>query len=598
LLSTAKLELQAAQGTNAYAFAKANLTAQSSLAAVAVGNYNKAVVASNAANAAAAASTSILAAASRAASGALALVGGPVGAAVLAGSAIAYYYATAETAAEKSAALTEEVDTLAQSFTGLTAVQRAVAVAKISTEMADVREKLISANDALNNWTETAKTDPFANQQVKNYKNQVETLNEELNTLSTKQQALFKSGLPTISKDPEKVQFSATGNTGDDKKAAADAKKLAAQKADAEEYLERLRQSNLSEKEMIEVQQRDKAQILADFYTKGLIDVQRYQDGLTSIIGNSEKERIELESKSEAERQALVNSVDPIQKLRSERDARIAVINEYDAIEGSNHILSLEAKAAADSIYNEGVLIAQEERFRSMSDSNAFLLDSLDSLESAGSQAIAGIITQTTSAEDAMRMLGRAIIGQGVSALVEMGAQYLKNMIIGQTASAATAATAAATGTAMAASYAPAAALASLASFGGNSIPATAGIVSTMATSQSLAILGAREQGGSMVGGGAYQMAERGKAEVIMPAGASRARTAAQMRDIMGQNGGGASNVTIVNNTTGRVDNVQTEQRDDGMLMITIEENIINQMLDPDSRMSKARRSTANQAGF
>lgn len=112
------------------------------------------------------------------------------------------------------------------------------------------------------------------------------------------------------------------------------------------------------------------------------------------------------------------------------------------------------------------------------------------------------------------------------------------------------------------------------------------------------AIKGAREQGGSMVGGSAYQMAERGKAEVIMPAGASRARTAAQMRDIMGQNGGGASNVTIVNSTTGRVDNVQTEQRDDGMLMITIEENIINQMLDPDSRMSKARRSTANQAGF
>lgn len=102
LLSTAKLELQATQGTNAYAFAKANLTAQSSLAAVAVGNYNKAVVASNAANAAATASTSILAATSRAASGALALVGGPVGAAVLAGSAIAYYYATAETAAEKA----------------------------------------------------------------------------------------------------------------------------------------------------------------------------------------------------------------------------------------------------------------------------------------------------------------------------------------------------------------------------------------------------------------------------------------------------------------------------------------------------------------
>lgn len=107
------------------------------------------------------------------------------------------------------------------------------------------------------------------------------------------------------------------------------------------------------------------------------------------------------------------------------------------------------------------------------------------------------------------------------------------------------------------------------------------------------AIRSAREQGGAMVGGSAYQMAERGKAEVIVPAGASRARTAAQMRDIMGQNSGGAQAVTIINQTTGRVDNVQTEQRSDGQLLVTISEYISDQFFDPDSKISKARRATA-----
>lgn len=107
------------------------------------------------------------------------------------------------------------------------------------------------------------------------------------------------------------------------------------------------------------------------------------------------------------------------------------------------------------------------------------------------------------------------------------------------------------------------------------------------------AIRSAREQGGAMVGGSAYQMAERGKAEVIVPAGSSRARTAAQMRDIMGQNSGGTQAVTIINQTTGRVDNVQTEQRSDGQLLVTISEYISDQFFDPDSKISKARRATA-----
>jgi len=114
------------------------------------------------------------------------------------------------------------------------------------------------------------------------------------------------------------------------------------------------------------------------------------------------------------------------------------------------------------------------------------------------------------------------------------------------------------------------------------------------------AIAGAREQGGGMKAGSAYQMAERGKAEIIVPAGASRARTAAQMRDIMGQNGGKSSpsSVVIVNQTTGRIDSVQQEQTSEGQLRLIIREEVSAGLLTQDSQIAKARRQTAGQPGY
>jgi uncharacterized protein YnzC (UPF0291/DUF896 family) len=293
------------------------------------------------------------------------------------------------------------------------------------------------------------------------------------------------------------------------------AEKLAEQKKQAEAYLEKLRQSNLSEMQLIDVQEQEKQTKVKESYDLKLISEQQYQDSLTEIQTNAVLSRASLETQ----------------------------------------ILDEQSKAKEEIRKGELARVKEESRIREK---------------------------QIDDGIDAQRNMTANL----KSALGEQSSLYKASAIVTATIDTYKAATGA---------YA---AMASIPYVG----PVLGGIAAGAAVVAGLAnvaaIRGAREQGGSMVGGGAYQMAERGKAEVIMPAGASRARTAAQMRDIMGQNGGGASNITIVNNTTGRVDNVQTEQRDDGMLMITIEENIINQMLDPDSRMSKARRSTANQAGF
>ncbi|EIX8205436.1 hypothetical protein MLA71_003409 [Salmonella enterica subsp. enterica serovar Infantis] len=113
-------------------------------------------------------------------------------------------------------------------------------------------------------------------------------------------------------------------------------------------------------------------------------------------------------------------------------------------------------------------------------------------------------------------------------------------------------------------------------------------------------IRSAREQGGSLAAGQMSTIAERGKPEVIMPAGASRVRTAEQMRQIMGESAGksGGENITIVNNTTGRVDSVSQERDDEGRLRIIISETVASALQDSNSAISKSRRATRGQPGY
>ena len=114
------------------------------------------------------------------------------------------------------------------------------------------------------------------------------------------------------------------------------------------------------------------------------------------------------------------------------------------------------------------------------------------------------------------------------------------------------------------------------------------------------AIRSAREQGGQLSAGQASTIAERGKPEVIMPAGASRVRTAQQMKEIMGQNGGstGPANISIINNTSAQIGNTSVEQDEEGRLRIIIEEQVAASLQNSNSKISKARKATRNAPGY
>lgn len=134
--------------------------------------------------------------------------------------------------------------------------------------------------------------------------------------------------------------------------------------------------------------------------------------------------------------------------------------------------------------------------------------------------------------------------------------------------------------------------------------PYLAPVAAAAAVAAGLANVGkirsAREQGGNLAAGQMSTIAERGKPEVIMPASASRVRTAEQMRQIMGESGAksGGDNVTIVNNTTGRIDSAATERDDEGRLRIIISETVSSALQDSNSAISKSRRATRGQPGY
>ncbi|ECU0405061.1 hypothetical protein C9720_11085 [Salmonella enterica subsp. enterica serovar Enteritidis] len=376
----------------------------------------------------------------------------------------------------------------------------------------------------------------------------------------------------------------------------------------ARNFLDTLQRQNRDELAAIDAQEQQKLEKLQAFRDNGTISQQQFEEAKTAIVLQYGQKRQDALDKEAAEEQkklqqgvAVLASIDPIANLQLERQKRLAVIEEYEAQENSVHEVALQARAELDQQYNDGLAAAAEERFRKQSEWNNMLMESIDAVGASASNSIVGLINGTQTASEAMAHLGNAILSSVVSGLTQMGAEYLKNVIIGQTASAASIATASATGAAIAAAYAPAAAMTSLATLGANSVPAMTGIASTVASTQALALTGFREQGGMMNSGGTYLVGERGP-EIIKMAGAGRATNASQTRQqLNGINNSGNSgpyNITIVNNTTGRVDSVSQERDDEGRLRIIISETVSSALQDSNSAISKARRATRGQPGY
>ncbi|PHM37198.1 tape measure protein [Xenorhabdus innexi] len=209
----------------------------------------------------------------------------------------------------------------------------------------------------------------------------------------------------------------------------------------------------------------------------------------------------------------LMGQVDPIQQLQNEYTQKMALLDAYNAHDIGEHERILQLKADLTRKFNDDMTNAQWEQWKGQSEMYQFMGNSLEALGQRSANAITGLLTGTQTANEAMRNLALTITNEAVSALVQMGMQQIKNMIIGKAANTAAKVDAVATGATITTAMAPAAAAASVATMG---TAATFGMAAmTAAVPAMIALLGARKNGGPVSPNGAYRIGENNQPEIF-----------------------------------------------------------------------------------
>ena len=329
------------------------------------------------------------------------------------------------------------------------------------------------------------------------------------------------------------------------------------QKTAAANFLDTLQRQNQDELAAIDAKEKQKLEKLQQFNQQGQIVGKQFEDAKTQIALDADTERNELLQKQTEERMKKQNSADSyLEQLRAQNEGELAEIDRQNGVK----------QQKLDDFYAQGLV--------SESDYQAAKENIAAAFDKERVAKYSSMLGQTT--DDLKTALGEGNKAYKAFAI----ANAIMNTYQGAVAAFQSAAAIPLVGW-IAAPVAAAAAVA-------------AGLANVAK------IRSAREQGGSLAAGGIAMVGERNKAELIMPAGASRVRTMEQVQQMMGgkQNTAGNGGITIVNNTTGRIDSATTETDNEGRLRVIISETVSRALQDSNSDISKSRRATRGQPGF
>lgn len=361
-----------------------------------------------------------------------------------------------------------------------------------------------------------------------------------------------------IDTENKKAEAEATAAS---KRAAAEtrrAENLAAQqKKQAQTFLDTLARQNSDELAAIDEVERQKLAKLQEFQTQGAISAQQAEDAKTQIMVAAE----------DARQEELANRRRDAQQKQFEKEQILAEVASLNASELELVEIQEQQKASILQRYRDEGILSEEEY-------QGALVGIAAEANKRRRDAYASVLGQTT--DDLKTALGEG------NKLYKAFA--VANAVM-QTYQSATAA------------YQSAAAI-PVVGFALAPVAAAAAVAAGLANVAR--IKSAREQGGLLSAGQMSTIAERGQPEVIMPASASRVRTAQQMKQIMGENAASSqpTTVQIVNQTTGRIDSATTERMDEATLRVIIRETVSGDLQDSNSPIAKSRRATRGQAGY
>ncbi|EPR3265889.1 TPA: tape measure protein [Enterobacter hormaechei subsp. xiangfangensis] len=297
------------------------------------------------------------------------------------------------------------------------------------------------------------------------------------------------------------------------------------------------------------------------------------------------------QAKAERERTEAANKFSTIQGktsktagLDSQYQKDIADIQLYAQLYPQKIGEAEAARAAIEQQYSDQRNAAMWEEWAQQNAATQAASAAFTAFGNNASNTLTGLITKSMDAEEAAKSLGRTVLNSLVNTFVQMGVEWVKSAIMGQTATTAavaasttaqaagiatTTATSTAAAAATTAAWTPAAIMSSVASFGGAvaiGLGAMAGI---------LALSGKRKNGGPVSAGGMYQVGEGGMPEIY------QASTGKQYM-IPGDNGKVISNKdmqsgsgVIINNivqnyTSATVDSQGTVNSDGSITLTTI----------------------------
>lgn len=699
--------------TTQTAAAEAALSAARTAAATAAGKYNAALAANTAAQNAAAAAASRASIATGIMRGALGLVGGPVGAAMLAGAAIYYFWQQAEKAKTEARELADGVENLTSNMKSMSRVQLSAEIAKLRDTIPQLTEDVADAQDAFNkatgrvknyqreidNWGESTKRGRQAAQAMQGALDDqaVATANLESaqNRLSRVQSTIgiaqaqvngqFKQGIDLLKRHGEETGVVAgmMNQLGNSLNFAAKAQQnfnsssLVIQRpAKVQEYLDKLseqvelegelderkraqlraekeiralggsdadvrmaRERAGAEYDLIKAQQdrrkeesasqsaskkaasqqesiaqklenlREKAE-LAAASTAELSREQTILSAKQSLGKAATEDQIRLageyaaraydaakalkdQQKAEKEKQRVEQSyqglraiASPTTGIDSEYQQRMADLDAYAAAYPQKITEIEQTRAAIEAQYRQQRMDAMWAEWQQQSLGAQLFGTALDSAMSTASNSITGLLTGTMSVQDAMRSLGSTVLNSLVNSFVEMGVQWVKSAVMGQTAQVAATATTTAAQTAglatttaastaaaatTTAAWTPAAIVASIGSFGGAAAIGVGAVLGALA----IGIAGKRKNGGPVSAGSMYEVGE-GNAPEIFQASTGRqymipgnSGKVISNKDISGGGGG----VVVYNNVYNNSSNASATSRatDNGDGSITIE---------------------------
>lgn len=295
----------------------------------------------------------------------------------------------------------------------------------------------------------------------------------------------------------------------------------------------------------------------------------------------AEKERQRVEKSY----QGLRAIAAPTSGIDSEYQQRMADLDAYAAAYPQKITEIEQTRASIEAQYRQQRMDAMWAEWQQQSLGAQLFGTALDSAMSTASNSITGLLTGTMSVQDAMRSLGSTVLNSLVNSFVEMGVQWVKSAVMGQTAQVAATATTTAAQTAglatttaastaaaatTTAAWTPAAIVASIGSFGGAAAIGVGAVLGALA----MGIAGKRKNGGPVSAGSMYEVGENGLPEIFQASNGRQYMIPGNDGSVISNKDltGGSSGVVVYNNVINNSSaQVSSSARDNGDGSVTIE---------------------------